>query len=1086
MDVRRTITLAFALSLAPVGVTAAEKIPVQVEVTSDLAKLYPQAGSIGLALAIVPDPNIPRYRRLFDLQVQAITLGMLNDGYVLDRYAFPWASTAVGETGPFDQGAFGLLVFRCDGWRGHLCQDLSTFAPDSVVKSGQTTRVRAIYLATDTATWGVAARPLTCATRRIREQLSAAPAQDLAEPCRKQASSTARKTDTPGTARVELLQFPGRCDSKGPGRKLVVLGPNFSGAMDSLGQQVASLVDSQITGLCLVSSTTTESSNPNVESPYPHLDYVRLSVDDGIKLLRLSELAENFGYFKPMEDPAVRKSWRNRKSRVAFLAEASTFGYGVCNPWTQMDPARLRRIKKFCRDAQTLYFPAAVADIRNSIDQQRASQKNEVQAAVQAALASEHLTLDVGAENGSEFPENRQSRLTAASQQLALDHVLEQLEQYRPKMVIVVATDVRDRLFLFDQLRQRLPSAMLIDLESDILLAHPDFLHASRGAITVASANLFVRRGRLFGCEQTGSIGGEKIRTPLASWALDGQGILANAVSRLFDSGQTPTAQPCILDEDESKFGGRAPIMHVVTLKGLRQVSRVVDLKPAPGSQAERIKMARDARPRNVAIGQWLSVLCCFAVVLPWLWIRPLRKAGRPVLTLPPWEITLAAGVAGAVIWTFAMLAAYSGEDPESGYALVYWSLAILSMGLGGLYQCLKRVQEAGQNIVDLPRRHRWALSAAGLFACVLAAAPPLGRYLFPDPNSAVVDDELITRLGLDIGQGIAYHVVVALGVITILAVMIALATGLCILVRNNRLLDINTESPAGKRGARSAHFPAGAILGVMFFIALIAVPSLISPLGGPRLTVFGPCASLIATVVLIVTTLGATIFTVFAIHSSRRIRIISAHIGRCVAPPLSPGRTEPVGEYPGLWPASEWQPDLFAATPVVARVSADVVAGLNGSEPSWKTLINEFLGSTDEKRIDDGDHRRAVFALLASEVSLYRWFVIGAVLCAIASVCAAYLFPLEADALLMWNLMVLVVHAFLAGYVATAFERDGVLSNILCNRPRKASFSATLFTYAALPFFALGFAIAVSQVPGVVDWGGGLLALLSALGLGP
>ena len=61
--------------------------------------------------------------------------------------------------------------------------------------------------------------------------------------------------------------------------------------------------------------------------------------------------------------------------------------------------------------------------------------------------------------------------------------------------------------------------------------------------------------------------------------------------------------------------------------------------------------------------------------------------------------------------------------------------------------------------------------------------------------------------------------------------------------------------------------------------------------------------------------------------------------------------------------------------------------------------------------------------------------FVIGAVLCAIASVCAAYLFPLEADALLMWNLMVLVVHALIAG---------------------------------------------------VVDWGGGLLALLSAIGLGP
>ena len=95
--------------------------------------------------------------------------------------------------------------------------------------------------------------------------------------------------------------------------------------------------------------------------------------------------------------------------------------------------------------------------------------------------------------------------------------------------------------------------------------------------------------------------------------------------------------------------------------------------------------------------------------------------------------------------------------------------------------------------------------------------------------------------------------------------------------------------------------------------------------------------------------------------------------------------------------------------------------------EHSWKTLDQRVSRKRRERqtieRIDDGQHRRAVFALLASEVSLYRWFVVGSVLCAIASVCAAYLFPLEADALLMWNLLVLVVHAFLAGYVATVIR---------------------------------------------------------------
>jgi len=33
---------------------------------------------------------VPRYRRLYDLSVEAIELGMLEGGYVLDRYSLPW------------------------------------------------------------------------------------------------------------------------------------------------------------------------------------------------------------------------------------------------------------------------------------------------------------------------------------------------------------------------------------------------------------------------------------------------------------------------------------------------------------------------------------------------------------------------------------------------------------------------------------------------------------------------------------------------------------------------------------------------------------------------------------------------------------------------------------------------------------------------------------------------------------------------------------------------------------------------------------------------------------------------------------
>jgi hypothetical protein len=1056
----------------PVTVTvtpAKSAAPVQVDPNADLAKLYPEAVNIGLTVAIAPDPQVPRYKRLFDLEVQAITLGMLNDGYVLDRYAF------ASETDP---QAFGLLIFRCDGWRGYPCQDPSTFPAGTGSKPGVAARIRAVYLVSDTVTWGAATRPLACAALRIRDQLAGIQRAVVASNCADGAVIPAPANTPPRRANVELLMFPGQCDSR-PGQKtLVVLGPNFSGAMDSVGQNMRRFLGPGITDVCLVSSTTTESSNPLAEKHFDHLRYVRLAVDDGTKLMQLSRLAEAFGYFDPRE-PATPPPPGGSKP-VAFLTEASTFGFGVCNPSKTIEASKFDRITKFCRDAALLRFPAAVADIRFAIDQKRVDNESKVQEAMDAALADDYLKLDVGAENGNEFPESRQSKLTAASQQLALDHVLEQLETVAPKMVIVVATDVRDRLFLFDQLRSRLPSAMLIDLETDILLAHPDFLHASRGAVTVGSANLFVRRGRVFGCEPRADPG--RTRIPLASWALDGQGILADAISRLYDSEQARTDTPCVFTT-----GNRSPILHVVTLNGLRRISRAFE-QATPAKPTGRFAARRSLQKLCVDVSQWLSVICCVVVVLPWLWFKALRRPNVSALFATPWKITLAAAVAGATVWGFAMGAAYLGEDPESGYALIYWSLGIMSLAVAGLHQCLRRVQEAGQSIDDLPPRHRWAIASVGLFACALSAAPLLSGYRNPDPKFEILDVMLMTRLALDIGQGLAFEVVAALGVVVVLAIMVALGTGLCIKVRNNGLLEIPVKCREIEVGARTPKFSLGPVYAVVLFIALIAVPCLVPGLGGPRVTVFGPRASLIATLVLVVTTIGASVFTVVAIHSSRRVRTIAAHIGRCVSPPPVPGRTEPPpGEYPGLWPANDWQPDLFATTPIFANVSSEVVRCLiDDKEHPWKSLINEFLGKCDGgQRSNGGRHRRAVYALLASEVALYRWQVAGAVLCASASVCAAYLFPLEADALMMWNMLVLGVHALLAGYVATTFERDGVLSNILCNRPKEAKFSASLFTYAALPFFALGFAIAVSQVPGVIDWGGGLLALLKAIGIG-
>ena len=61
----------------------------QINPACDLRTLYTKAAQIGVGLAVLPDPTVARYRRIYDLSIQAIELGMLRDGYVLDRFYLP-------------------------------------------------------------------------------------------------------------------------------------------------------------------------------------------------------------------------------------------------------------------------------------------------------------------------------------------------------------------------------------------------------------------------------------------------------------------------------------------------------------------------------------------------------------------------------------------------------------------------------------------------------------------------------------------------------------------------------------------------------------------------------------------------------------------------------------------------------------------------------------------------------------------------------------------------------------------------------------------------------------------------------------
>ncbi len=1089
----------------------------QVSVWQDLAELYPEAQKISLAIAAVPDPRVPRYRRFYDLDIEALQLGMLSEGYTLDRWAVPWLGANLQKTAakhPQPDSKFGVLIFRCDTWReaakltadvcnGHLTSTERKIEPGSIPES----RFRVIYLVPETATQGVDLYGLTQAVSQIEMQLPAEPS----------GVGTAEAPDR----RIGMLSFPdlsypnNACAASS--KTLLILGPTFSGSLDSIRAHRKALVGHpKIDGICLISSSASAISNHLVDqglgadgskSQSPEssaLHFNSLVVPDFRKFAKLALLAK---WILPYRD-------------VAILSESSVFGYGaghdVCqavarlksDPGSipELDDPEARPLGDFCRRLRVIYFPPTIADIRYGLSQQQQQAQTPVATAAKSVLPTDHLRLDLGADDGTEFPDSHQSSLTAASLQISLDRAMDEVRAVNPSMVIVVATDVRDRLFLFDQLRQRLPTAILVDLETDNLLTHPDFLHASRGALALASGNLNTESppgSGLYGCENGGPAQiGESAQIPIPRvhqfWPTDVHGLFADAVSRLRDPDQQQDHPPCAFPSD--KYPGRDvkqrdAILNVVSFDGFKPVSKAYP--KLPGRDGNGIA------PWLVGALEIYAPLMC--LLLPWLWLPgawPEGLAGRLswMVSLRRYNLILTTALVVPALLIAVGIECDFAPDISHSPLIALTLLALV--GSIGVWFCARRLDDADLDPASDPmapqlkRREKLRDFCAAAIPAVIAFGVALVPWLrvHADTDALLFGDErLLFALGSNLAAGLAFYGVIVLGVFVMLYASAVIATAAHLVRRDLKLVrhaetEIQTKAkppPDGEADTAGSVLEGNGFIGrnviVMlgFILAAIGLECLV---GGIRFTVFGRVASIAAFIAVCASTLFAGFSLAVCYGAGQRVRILSVFVhSRFLAGNPDPLRTK---EIPGFWHGAPNAPVRFAPTPVLARLSQAGAFSRRFSTVKdvtrWRKELTQLLSGA----IDDNRHRLALFALLASEVSIFRWLVLATLGSTLASVTMIYLFPIEADILVCLNLLLLVATGVLSGFMAAAFERDGVLSNILCNRPKKAAWSSSLFGFIVVPFVVLAIAILVAEIPGVIDWGGGVLSLLAVLGI--
>lgn len=1046
---------AIALSLvAGADVPSATPAPIPAfKADGDIAAQYADHCALDLLAAAVPDPRVPRHRRGYDQAVAAITQGMLDGGYVLDRYDLPWLAAKDGSG--LRSSDYGLLLFRDDGWRN----------PPKAGEAGRGTALRAVYLLPETATDGFHPQAVEAVLTRVRAQLRVAPG--VATHC------AGRPIMEP---MIRLAAFDG-CAAD----QLLVLGPVFSGSLDALGQRAWSL-SAAPAGLCVVSSSTTAHSNhflPAVlggSGATPRLSFQQLAVGDDRKMLALAQLAARF---------------QIQPKRIAFLSESTVFGASICPaPNTTQHDRLAEAHRRLCAEATQIGFPSNISSIRQGAQQEadQLRRKNPLPLPVR----ERHLPIaDVG-DTESELPESHQSQLTAASVELELTDVLDRLKADRPEMVVVVATDVRDRAFLFDQIRELLPRVLLVDFETDRLLAHPDFAHASRGVLTLASSELDCLETNDLYCRDAAGFEHEPgyANQRRSNWSTDRQAILQKAVSRIGRG-----AADCPGASDGLACADRPPLLHVVGYDQLR---------PLAGSRTAMTGL-RAWLQRRVGL---LTVIYSLAIVSLWLceyfathgdwkvWDWVARPAGRLAgLALAyPFAIAGLLLVAGALDSLIAVLTCLALV------ALLYYAIPLLR------HMAIRPGVHVSAREYTTPRTAWTFILWLALFAVWIFERARVEALARP----GLIDASALDGLSLDPESGLAYQLALVLAATVSLMVF---TTILGAVARTNRNAALLREAageplaPAADELARSRFVDVAdayrkflhwrdplLLLGLALVGAL-----LVSIVGyqGLSQTLYGPLAARAALSCLAITTMAALALQCAQISLGGRILSVSAYIRQRVQ---AVAGDQPVAAEGclGCWPGdSGGTPLAFPRTPVAAwSYSGGAAAQRLRGHDRPRSL-------SDEQRRDEvvaglrallsaGGHRQpgprlALFVYLTGEIFLFRFVGLGASLATLTSVAVLYLFPVTGGStFLLLNLALLASVGLLSGHFALKFESDDVLSNIVCNQPRSGKVSTALFGYIAFPFVILAIAITLSQTPGVLGWSGGLIRLLlKTVGLG-
>ena len=274
--------------------------------------------------------------------------------------------------------------------------------------------------------------------------------------------------------------------------ELSILGPNFSGSAATLRAMVDSALatdDTTLRTARIISGSATSFNNHDVLTDTACTIVPRRDSADARDTVARIRFAATVNPDGALDDAlrTVLASLGMRPFQVAVLAESGT-AYGAATLDAPRDTSSAKSGATLAPPDSsylTVPFPLNIASLRSEFERAPGSAKPTAELPRLSESPRSRLSLDE-ASRSRETPALT-SNLSVASLDVVLEGIMRTLSEHDTRVVVIKATDVRDKLFLARELRRWVRDVVIIVYEGHMLLRRPEYADALRGALVLSS-----------------------------------------------------------------------------------------------------------------------------------------------------------------------------------------------------------------------------------------------------------------------------------------------------------------------------------------------------------------------------------------------------------------------------------------------------------------------------------------------------------------------------------------------------------------------------------------------------------------------